>query len=78
MLHDVGIPDERIHEDKISGKFKSSPGLDALLKAVRHGDPITVSSLDRLGRTVLHILQTIEQLEERGISVVSRKPWGAV
>lgn len=73
-LHDIGIPDERIHEDKISGKFKSRPGLDALLKVARRGDTITVSSLDRLGRTVLHILQTIEELEERGISVVSLKP----
>ena len=70
----MGIPHERIHEDKISGKFKSRPGLDALLKVARRGDTITVSSLDRLGRTVLHILQTIEELENRGISVVSLKP----
>ena len=73
-LHDVGIPDDRIYEDKISGKFKTRPGLDALLKVARRGDTITVSSLDRLGRTVLHILQTIEELEHRGISVHSLKP----
>ena len=73
-LHDSGIADERIYEDKISGKFKTRPGLDALLKAARRGDTITVSSLDRLGRTVLHILQTIEELEDRGISVQSLKP----
>ncbi|MCY7287289.1 MAG: recombinase family protein [Cryobacterium sp.] len=73
-LHDIGIPDDRIYEDKVSGKFKSRPGLDALLKVARRGDTITVSSLDRLGRTVLHILQTIEELEHRGISVHSLKP----
>jgi DNA invertase Pin-like site-specific DNA recombinase len=61
-------------QDKVSGKFKSRPGLDALLKVARRGDTITVSSLDRLGRTVLHILQTIEELEHRGISVHSLKP----
>lgn len=73
-LHDSGIPDDRIYEDKISGKFKTRPGLDALLKVARRGDTITVSSLDRFGRTVLHILQTIEELEHRGISVHSLKP----
>jgi DNA invertase Pin-like site-specific DNA recombinase len=73
-LRDFGIPDDRIYEDKVSGKFKNRPGLDALLKVARRGDTITVSSLDRLGRTVLHILQTIEQLEHRGISVHSLKP----
>ena len=73
-LHDFGIPDDGIYEDKMSGKFKTRPGLDALLKVARRGDTITVSSLDRLGRTVLHILQTIEELEHRGISVHSLKP----
>ena len=73
-LHDSGIADDRIYEDKISGKFKNRPGLDALLKVARRGDTITVSSLDHLGRTVLHILQTIEELEHRGISVQSLKP----
>ena len=73
-LRDAGIQDDRIYEDKMSGKFKSRPGLDALLKVARRGDVITVSSLDRLGRTVLHILQTIHDVEERGVAVVSLKP----
>jgi len=73
-LHDSGIADDRIYEDKISGKFKNLPGLGALPKVARRGDTITVSSLDHLGRTVLHILQTIEELEHRGISVQSLKP----
>ncbi len=75
-LHDSGIADDWIYEDKISGKFKNRSGLDALLKVDRHGDTITVTSLDRLGRTVLHILQTIEELEHRGIFVQSLKPGG--
>ena len=44
------------------------------MKVARRGDTITVSSLDRLGRTVLHILQTIEEMEHRGIAVQSLKP----
>ena len=73
-LHDSGIADDRIYEDKISGKFKSRPGLDALSKVARRGDTITISSLDHLGREVLHILQTIEEFEHRGISVQSLRP----
>ena len=73
-LHGAGIVEPRIFEDKISGKFKQRPGLDTLLERARRGDTITVSSLDRLGRTVLHILQTIAELEDRGISVCSLKP----
>ena len=52
-LRDSGIADDRIYEDKISGKFKNRPGLDALLEVARRGDTITVFSLDRLGRTVI-------------------------
>ena len=73
-LHSAGIVEPHIYEDKISGKFKTRPGLDALLERARRGDTITVSSLDRLGRTVLHILHTIAELEDRGISVRSLKP----
>ena len=51
-LQDSGNPDDRIYEDKISGRFKNRPGLDVLLKVARPGDTITVSSLDRLGRTL--------------------------
>jgi len=72
-LHDSGIPDDRIYEDKISGKFKDRSGLDALLKVVGRGDTVAVSSLDLLGRTVLRILQTVEELEHRGIFVHSLK-----
>jgi DNA invertase Pin-like site-specific DNA recombinase len=74
VLHDHGIPDERIYEDKLSGKTMDRPGLNALLKVARPGDTVVVSSLDRLGRTVLGTLQTFEELEEAGIHVKSLKP----
>lgn len=73
-LHDHGIPEEKIFEDKLSGKSMDRPGLKALLKQARPGDTVVVSSLDRLGRTVLGTLQTFEQLEDAGIHVVSLKP----
>ena len=72
-LRDSGIADDRIYEDKISGKLKNRPGPDALLKVARRGDTITISSLDRLGRMALHILQMIEELEDHEITVQSLK-----
>lgn len=72
-LLDHGIPEERIYEDKLSGKTMDRPGLKDLLKVARPGDTVVVSSLDRLGRTVLGTLQTFEELEEAGIHVKSLK-----
>lgn len=73
-LLDYGIPEDRIYEDKLSGKTMDRPGLKALLKVARPGDTVVVSSLDRLGRTVLGTLQTFEELEQAGIHVKSLKP----
>ena len=73
-LTDHGIPADRIFEDKLSGRTMDRPGLNALLKVARPGDTVVVSSLDRLGRTVLGTLQTFEELEEAGITVKSLKP----
>jgi len=69
----AGIDPADIYSDKISGARQSRPGLDDLLSRVREGDSITVLSLDRLGRTALHVLSTIADLEERGVTVLSLK-----
>lgn len=70
----AGVADSDIFTDKISGARQSRPGLDDLLGRVREGDTIVVASLDRLGRSALHVLSTLADLEERGISVQSLKP----
>jgi DNA invertase Pin-like site-specific DNA recombinase len=67
----AGIKPEHIYEDTISGTKSSRPGLDALLSYAREGDSVTVVRLDRLGRTVPMILQTLELLVERGIVLKS-------
>jgi len=63
----AGIKPEHIYEDTISGVRSQRPGLDAMLVYARPGDTVTVVRLDRLGRSVPMILQTIENLLERGI-----------
>jgi DNA invertase Pin-like site-specific DNA recombinase len=69
----AGIEAIDLFSDKISGARQSRPGLDALLRASRAGDSITVTSLDRLGRTALHVMQTIADLSDRGIEIRSLK-----
>lgn len=68
-----GVADGDIFTDKISGARQSRPGLDDLLGRVREGDTIVVASLDRLGRSALHVLSTLADLEDRGIVVQSLK-----
>ena len=57
----------RIFEDVISGAKSDRPGLNALLEFAREGDTITVVALDRLGRSMTHVILTIEELQSRGI-----------
>lgn len=68
------IPEKRRFSEKISGARMDRPQLNALLDQARPGDRIVVSSLDRLGRTAMQTLQTIERLEQEGVTVVSLKP----
>ncbi|WP_207454916.1 recombinase family protein [Herbiconiux sp. SYSU D00978] len=73
-LYNAGIDEGDIFEDKLSGSTMNRQGLDALRRVARPGDEIVVSSLDRLGRTVLGTLRTIEELETQGVYVRSLKP----
>ena len=55
----------------MSGARDDRPGLAALLDYVREGDTVVVWKLDRLGRNTLHILETVKELTERGMTLVS-------
>ena len=57
----------RLFEDKISGKTTERPGLDACLDRLEPGDTLVVWRLDRLGRNMTHLLETITSLTDRGI-----------
>jgi DNA invertase Pin-like site-specific DNA recombinase len=63
----AGIDERDIYVDKISGKAAERPGLDACLKALRPGDTLLVWKLDRLGRSLKHLVATVQGLEERGV-----------
>jgi DNA invertase Pin-like site-specific DNA recombinase len=57
--------------DTISGATDDRPGLTALLDYVRDGDTVVVWKLDRLGRSTLHVLETVKTLTDRGVTLVS-------
>jgi DNA invertase Pin-like site-specific DNA recombinase len=57
--------------DTMSGARDDLPGLAALMEYVRAGDTVVVWKLDRLGRNMLHILQTVKALTDRGVTLVS-------
>ena len=56
-----------MYSDKLSGTRTDRPGLTKLLDVAREGDTIVVVALDRLGRSMIHVIETIEDLQDRGI-----------
>lgn len=66
-----GVEPERIYQDVLSGARQDRPGLVALLDYARFGDTIVVVALDRLGRSLSHMVKTIEDLQAKGINLVS-------
>ncbi|EEZ39156.1 recombinase family protein [Photobacterium damselae] len=63
----AGVSQESIYKDEISGKSDKRPGLDSCLKALRPGDVLIVWKLDRLGRSLKHLVNTIDDLADRQI-----------
>jgi DNA invertase Pin-like site-specific DNA recombinase len=61
----------RVFEDVMSGRILERPGLQALLDYARDGDVLCVVRLDRLGRSLRELLETVDQLKARGIGLIS-------
>lgn len=61
----------KVFSDVMSGARDDRPGLADLMIYVRDGDTVVVWKLDRLGRNMLHILQTVRELTARGVTLVS-------
>lgn len=61
----------RIFEDTASGARTERPGLDKALEYLRPGDTLVVWRLDRLGRSLAHLISMVAQLEEREIGFKS-------
>lgn len=68
-LRDAGA--EKIFTDKASGAGASRPGLAAALSAVAAGDTLVVWRLDRLGRSLPHLISVVAELGDRGVGFQS-------
>ena len=68
-LREAGVSDDAIYEDQASGQRQDRPGLAAFLKAARQGDVIVVWRLDRLGRNLRHLVNLVQDLNDRDIGI---------
>jgi DNA invertase Pin-like site-specific DNA recombinase len=58
---------ERVFTDRASGARADRPGLRDALGFARDGDLLLVWKLDRLSRSLSHLVETVQELERRGI-----------
>ena len=61
----------RLFEDKMSGSRAERPGLTKALEMLREGDTLVVWKLDRLGRSVKHLVDLVGQLHQQGVQFKS-------
>jgi DNA invertase Pin-like site-specific DNA recombinase len=65
----AGVDRDNIYLDTASGSKASRPQLDLVLKLVRDGDTLAVTRLDRLGRSVVHLVMLGADLRDRGVGL---------
>ncbi|MBL8067950.1 MAG: recombinase family protein [Armatimonadetes bacterium] len=61
----------KLFSDQMSGARHDRPGLQQALDYVREGDTLVVWRLDRLGRSLSHLISVVEQLQRRGVELKS-------
>ena len=64
----AGVDDRHFYSDKASGARDDRPGLKACLAYVKEGDSLVVWKLDRLGRSLPHLLSIVTDLKDRGVA----------
>jgi DNA invertase Pin-like site-specific DNA recombinase len=70
-LAKVGCARANIFTDKVSGARSARPGLDRCLQQLKPHDVLVVWRLDRLGRSMRHLLDLVEELRQRGVGFKS-------
>ena len=68
-LISAGVRPDHLYEDQASGRRDERPGLTACLKALRDGDTLLVWKLDRLGRNLRHLVNTVHDLTARNVGL---------
>ena len=65
----AGVSHRHLYSDTASGKKDVRPGLAACLQALRQGDTLVVWKLDRLGRSLRHLVNTVHDLTCRSVGL---------
>jgi len=65
----AGVAPERLYEDLASGRRDDRPGLNACLRALQPGNTLVLWKLDRLGRDLKHLVNTVDALRERDVGL---------
>ena len=68
-LLSAGIAPERIYDDTCSGTATNRPGLARALDVVRDGDALVIWKLDRIGRSLKHVVELVDGLQKRGVGL---------
>ncbi|MBZ7924372.1 recombinase family protein [Ensifer adhaerens] len=58
---------ERVFHDHVSGTQRNRPGLSAALRMAKRGDTLVVWKMDRIGRSLVHMVSLINRLSVRGV-----------
>ena len=64
----AGVDQRHLHQDRASGARDDRPGLKACLAELCEGDVLVVWKLDRLGRSLSHLIRIVEDLKIRGVA----------
>jgi DNA invertase Pin-like site-specific DNA recombinase len=70
-LLNAGVSEKDIYTDKVTGVKADRPGLTLAISHLRAGDTLVVWRLDRLGRSLKHLIETVTTLKEQEISFKS-------
>lgn len=70
-MKEAGVAKANVYTDKASGSKADRPGLDECLSKLKPGDTLVVWRLDRLGRSVRHLIDLVEVLKKRGVGFKS-------
>jgi len=68
-LRRAGVGENDIYIDHASGAKASRPKLDEVLRVLRDGDTLKITRLDRLGRSVVHLVTLGAELRGRGVGL---------
>ena len=70
-LRKAGVAPKDIYTDKVTGVKAERPGLHQALSHLREGDTLIVWRLDRLGRSLKHLIETVTTLKNQGVAFKS-------